>query len=89
MSDEVSDARARSQAAKIVQAYGEAVPGGTTGLHNYIATTPRPNLFTSVTNEAQIDRVNRAIEEWERWSLRPPGPRVVSFDEMTNEIEMR
>ena len=89
MSDQVSDTQARSRAAKIVHAYGEAVRGSTTGLHDHIATAPRPALFTSTTHEEVVDRINRAIGEWERWSLRPPGPRVVSFDEVSGEVEMR
>ena len=89
MSDEVSDTRARSRAAKIVHAYGKAARGNTTGLHDHIAAAPRPSPFASMTHEEVIDRINRAIGEWEKWSLRPPGPRVVSFDEVSGEVEMR
>ncbi len=89
MSDEVSDTRTRSRAAKIVHAYGEAARSNTTGLHDHIATAPRSSLFTSTSHEEVIDRINRAIGEWEKWSLRPPGPRVVSFDEISGEVEMR
>ncbi len=89
MSDEVSETRVMSQAAKIVLAYGKAVPGSTTGLHDHIATAPRPSLFTSTSHEAVIERINRAIGEWEKWSLRPSGPRVVSLDEVSGEVEMR
>ncbi len=89
MSDEVSDTRTRSRAAKIVHAYGEAARSNTTGLHDHIATAPRASLFTSTSHEAVIDRINRAIGQWEKWSSRPPGPRVVSFDDVTDNIEMR
>jgi hypothetical protein len=89
MSDEVSETRVMSRAAKIVLAYGKAVPGSTTGLHDHIARAPLPPLFTSTTHDEVINRINCAIGEWERWSLRPPGPRVVSFDEVSGEVEMR
>lgn len=89
MSDEVSDTRVMSRAAKIVLAYGKAAPGSTTGLHDHIVSAPRPPLSTSTTHDEVIDRINRAIGEWEKWSLRPPGPRVVSFDEVSGEVEMR
>ena len=89
MSDEISDTRTRSWISKTVEAYGKAVPGSTTGLHDHIATAPRPRLFASTACEGQVDRVNRAIEVWETWSLRSPGPRVASFDEVSGEVELR
>ncbi len=89
MSDEVSDPRAPSWASKTVEAYAKAARGGTTGLHDYIITAHRPSLFADATCKGQIDRVNRAIEEWESWSSRSPGPRVVSFDKVSGEVELR
>jgi hypothetical protein len=89
MSDEISDNQARSWVARTVQAYSKAAPGSTAGLHDYIATTPQPGLFNSTVHEEQIDRVNRAIAEWERWSMRPPGPRVVSLNEAAGEVEVQ
>jgi hypothetical protein len=79
MSDEVSDTRARSWASKTVEAYAKAVLGGTTGLHDHIVSAHRPCLFANMIDEGQIDRVNRAIEEWETWSSRSPGPRCQSL----------
>ncbi len=89
MSDEVSDTRVKSWAAKTVEAYGREVPGSTTGLHDHIATAPRPRLFASTACEGQVDRVNRAIQEWEAWSSRSPGPRVASFNEVSGDVELR
>ncbi len=89
MNDEISGTQTRSWVAKTVQAYSKASPGSTAGLHDYIATTPRPGLFTSTGDEEQIDRVNRAIAEWERWTMRPPGPRVVSLNEAAGEVEVQ
>lgn len=89
MSDETSETRARSWASKTVEAYAKAVPGGTMGLHNHLVSSSRPALFASATHEGPIDRINRAIEDWEKWSLRQPGPRVISLDEVTGTIEMR
>jgi hypothetical protein len=89
MTDEISDIQARNWVAKTVQAYNKAAPGSTTGLHDYIASAPRPRLFTTMSYEEQINRVNRAIEEWERLSMRSPGPRVVSLNEAAGEVEVR
>ncbi len=89
MSDEISDTRTRSWISKTVEAYGKAAPGSTTGLHDHITTASRPRLSISTACEGQIDRVNRAIEVWETWSLRSPGPRVASFNEASGEVELR
>ena len=89
MNDEISDTQTRSWVAQTVQAYSKASSGSTAGLHDYIVNTPRQGLFTSTGDEEQIDRVNRAIAEWERWSMRPPGPRVVSLNEAAGEVEVQ
>ena len=89
MNYQTSETQTRSWVAKTVQAYSKASRGSTAGLHDYIVTTPRRGLFTSTGHEEQIARVNRAIEEWERWSMRPPGPRVVSLNEAAGEVEVQ
>jgi hypothetical protein len=89
MSDEIDDTRARSWIAKAVQAYTKVSSGSTLGLHDYIATARRRRLFDSIAFEEQIDRVNEAIGEWEKWALRQPGPRVVSLNEAAGEVELR
>jgi hypothetical protein len=89
VSDEISDARARSWASKTVEAYARAVFGSTTGLHDHIASAHRPSLFATMNHEEQVDRVNRAIQEWETWTSRPPGPRVASFNEVYGNVELR
>ncbi len=89
MSDEIDNTRARSWIAKAVQAYTKVSSGSALGLHDYIATARRRRLFDSMTFEEQIDRVNEAIGEWEKWALRQPGPRVVSLNEAAGEVELR
>ena len=89
MSDEISDAHVRSWASKTVEAYARAVFGGTTGLHDHIVSAHRPSLFANMDHERQVDRINRAIQEWEAWSSRSPGPRVASFNEMSGDVELR
>lgn len=40
-------------------------------------------------HEGQVDRINRAIQEWETWTSRSPGPRVASFNEVYGNVELR
>ena len=89
MSGKEIDDRAQSLANLIAQAYEAAARGNTTGLHNNIAAALRPGLFVSSTEDKLVRRVNTAIEQWERRSMRQPGPRLITLNEATGKVDVR
>jgi hypothetical protein len=45
-------------------------------------------MWNSTSNDEMVRRVNRVLKEWEEWSSQTTGPRLASFDEVTDKVEL-